>query len=70
MKSISYILLGFISLFTFTTPNYKIEEIPVKQIHLSKDINTLNDILISKTDSLESLKEEVIQLQIEIGVRK
>ena len=71
MKSIGYILIGLVSLFTFTVPSRKIEEIPhFKEVKINKNIDSLHQQLMIRTDSLESMKIEVIQLQKDIGVRK
>lgn len=69
MKSSGYIILAALSLFTFTTPSIKIEEIPLNKVELSPVNDSLHKELVLKTDSLEALKAEVIELQTEIGVR-
>jgi len=69
MKTVGYILLITVSLFTFT-PRSKVIEIPITKMHYSNIHNdSLQSTLDYKIDSLECMKEEIILLQKEIGIR-
>jgi len=71
MKTPGYLILLFVSLFTFT-PIPKVKELPSIKVHNIKDtsIDSLKLTLNLKKDSLENIKLEVKELQKEIGIRK
>ncbi len=71
MKSAGYILVILISLVSLTPKNRRVE-IPLKdiEIHNEKTSDSLSNLLAIKKDSLDNIKNEVKELQIELGVRK
>lgn len=69
MKTAGYSLLALFSLIIFT-PTSKVKEIPQIVIQKNSEIQKLEQILYQKIDTLEREKQEIIELQKEIGVRK